>query len=208
MIKFLVSGTICILFPNTIITHQIDTLILQMTPVGLREMRYKNQGHGGTAEQGHCFKAGLFAFKVRGYFKGESMDHPRNIVRAQDFHSSKQGEDPPLLHLRSKSHVSSWQCRCVQAETVTGPGPSQCGCMGLRTHFLGPAGRKSSVNFLSLTEILRVPLGSSIRLQIYPKLSKFTMTNVTVPLNWSSSLGSFGGLERMPATRTGKEINL
>lgn len=111
------------------------------------------------------------------------MDHPRNADGAWDFHSTKQGEDPSPLHLRSKSHVSSWQCSCVQAETVTGPGPSQCGCMGLRTHFLGTAGRKSSVNFLSLKDILRVPLGISISLQIYPKFSKFTMTNVTVPLN-------------------------
>lgn len=52
------------------------------------------------------------------------------------------------------------------------------------------------------------PLGVSINLQIYLKLSKFTMTNVTVPLNWSSSLGSLGALEEVPATGTWKEINL
>ena len=43
--------------------------------------------------------------------------------------------------------------------------------------------RKSSMNFLSFTDILRAHLGISINLQIYPKFSKFTMTNVTVPLN-------------------------
>lgn len=182
MIKFRVSGTICILFTNTITPHQIDAFILQMTLVRLREIRYNNQGQRVTAEQGHCFEAGLFAFRVRGYCEVLFDGSSQKCRQGMGFPQHKAGRGPFSL-APQKSHVSSWQCSCVQAETVTGPGPSQCGCMGLRTRFLGSAGRKSSVNFLSLKDILRVPLGISISLQIYPKFSKFTMTNVTVPLN-------------------------
>lgn len=49
------------------------------------------------------------------------------------------------------------------------------------------------------------PLGMSINLQIYLKLSKFTMTNVTAPLNWSSSLGSLGGLEECQQQGLGRK---
>lgn len=80
--------------------------------------------------------------------------------------------------------------------------------MGLRTHLLRTVEKEVKRELLSFKDILKAHLGISINLQIYPKFSKFTMTNVTVPLNGSSSLGSFEGLEKMPATRTWKEINL
>lgn len=117
------------------------------------------------------------------------------------------GKEKPLLaHLRSESPWGIWQPPCAQAETKTETqGPVHGDCPYLRTCLLRTAERKSSMNFLSFRNILRAHLGISINLQIYPKFSKFAMTNVTVPLNRSSSLGSFGGLEKMPATRLGRK---
>lgn len=107
---------------------------------------------------------------------------------------------------RGKSHRRSHLSKCLQDETAAGT--------------LSP-GRATSENSLihnsekgvrrELSELQRYsqgPLGVSINLHIYLKLSKFTMTNVTAPLNWSSSLGSLGGLGEVPATGTWKEINL
>lgn len=116
-------------------------------------------------------------------------------------------EDPPLsLQRWGESHRRSCLFKCLQDETTAGT--------------LSP-GRATSENSLihnsekgvrcelsGLQRYSQGPLGVSINLHIYLKLNKFTMTNVTAPLNWSSSLGSLGGLGEVPATGTWKEINL
>lgn len=130
------------------------------------------------------------------------------IVKAvKGFHNPWHSEDPSLTLQRwGKSRRSSCLFKCLQDETTAGTLSS---------------GRVTSENSLihnsekgvrrELPELQRYsqgPLGVSINLHIYLKLSKFTMTNVTAPLNWSSSLGSLGGLGAVPATGTWKEINL
>lgn len=112
----------------------------------------------------------------------------------------------PSSDFTGESYRRSCLFKCLQDETTTGT--------------LNP-GRVTSENSLihnsekgvrrELSELQRYsqgPLGVSINLYIYLKLSKFSMTNVTAPLNWSSSLGSLGGLGEVPATGTWKEINL
>lgn len=117
------------------------------------------------------------------------------------------GKEKPLLApLRSESPQGIWQPPRAQAETKTETqGPGHGDCPDLRTRLLRTTERKSSMNLLSFRDVFRAHLGISINLQIYPKFSKFAMTNVTVPLHRSSSLGSFGGLEKMPATRLGRK---
>lgn len=183
-----------------------------MTRVRLSEIRYKNQG-----QCSHCrdkpmiwslsvSQAWAISLKwgvtVRPSLIASSWKYRRSVQFPQ--HGARREETPPWKW----DTCGSWQCRCVQAETMTDPEPRQAGCTDLRAHLLRTAGRKSGVNFQSLKDSLKARWGISINLQIYPKFSKFTMTNVTVHLNWSSSLGSCGGLEKMPATRTWKEINL
>lgn len=159
-----------------------------------------------------CLSGLGYFSKVRCYCKALSNGI---ILEIQTEHAistawgKERRDPPPPSHTPRKWDTwGSWQCRCVQAETMTYPEPRQAGCPDLRARLLRTAGRKSGVNFLSLKDSLKARWGISINLQIYPKFSKFTMTNVTVHLNWSSSLGSCGGLEKMPATRTWKEINL
>lgn len=55
--------------------------------------------------------------------------------------------------------------------------------MDLRTRLLRTVEKEVKRELLSFKDILKAHLGISINLQIYPKFSKFTMTNVTVPLN-------------------------
>lgn len=114
---------------------------------------------------------------------------------------------------------SSWLYRGQQHHNTVSPNLSrmrqgrdpelwQGNRLHLKTPWLTTVKRESSVNFPSFADSLRAHWGISINLQMYLKLSKFTMTNVTAPLNWSSSLGSLGGLEEVPATSTWKEIHL
>lgn len=86
--------------------------------------------------------------------------HSGNADGACDFHSTKQGGEPPPLHLRRKSHLSSWLCRHVQVESGTDPEPRQGGCMDLRTRFLRAVGRKSSGNFLGPRRYSQGPFGN------------------------------------------------
>lgn len=148
------------------------------------------------------------AVKVRGYCRVLSnWITPETQMECVISAAQGQGKTPPrtseVSHIWVPGGTNGSRFRRRRRPTAQARS-----CTDLRTCLLGTAERKSGVNFLSFRDILRARLGISINLHIYPKFSKFTMTNVTVPLNWSSSLGSLEGLEKMPATRTWKEINL
>lgn len=159
-----------------------------------------------------CLSGLGYFSKVRCYCKALSNCILLEIQteRAISTARGKERRDPSSFahtsEVRRMGFLATQMCRLRQWQT--NPEPRQAGCTDLRARLLRTAGRKWGVNFLSLKDSLKARWGISINLQIYPKFSKFTMTNVTVHLNWSSSLGSCGSLEKMPATRTWKEINL
>lgn len=97
-------------------------------------------------------------------------------------HKARRGPSSPAPQKRVMCEflaLQTWPAR----DNDRDPEPRQGNGTDLRTHLLRTVETEVKRELLSFKDILRAHLGISINLQIYPKFSKFAMTNVTVPLN-------------------------